>query len=122
MRIYTVQTYMREMGLSAFYPDANLSKRNLQHRTYAYLLGGLTIERPNMSLALTSPISVYNKVGCTWSRSWTGIHGVIAWQLDHSLEIDFVLDTVRRALALNSRRISIVTREVFLRVPSTQNC
>lgn len=40
----TVQKYMR---LAAIYPGPNLSKRNLQHRIYPYLLRGLTIERVN---------------------------------------------------------------------------
>jgi putative transposase len=43
----TIQVYMRDMGLAAIYPGPNLSKRNLQHRTYPYLLRGLTIHRPN---------------------------------------------------------------------------
>src|SRR5690606_13315004 len=40
----TVQKYMQEMGLAAIYPGPNLSKRNLQHRIFPYLLRGLTIE------------------------------------------------------------------------------
>lgn len=61
----TVQTYMREMGLVAIYPGLNLSKRNLQHRTYPYLLSGLTI----------SLTSVCSKDGCTWWQYWTGSPG-----------------------------------------------
>lgn len=64
----TVQVYMRDMGLCAIYPGPNLSKRNLQNRTYPYLLRGLTIERRHQtkSLALTLPTSAYDKAGCTW--------------------------------------------------------
>ena len=43
----TVRKYMQEMGISAIYPGPNLSKRNLQHRIYPYLLRGLEITRPN---------------------------------------------------------------------------
>jgi transposase InsO family protein len=43
----TVRHYMREMGLMAVYPGPNLSKRDLQHRTYPYLLRGLQILHPN---------------------------------------------------------------------------
>lgn len=43
----TVRTYMREMGIMAIYPGPNLSKRNLQHRMYPYLLRGLQITEPN---------------------------------------------------------------------------
>lgn len=42
-----IQRCMREMGLEAIYPGPNLSKRNLQHRVYPYLLKGLPIQSPN---------------------------------------------------------------------------
>ncbi|WP_170952338.1 IS3 family transposase, partial [Salmonella enterica] len=42
-----VQRHMREMGIQAIYPGPNLSKRNLQHRIYPYLLKGVNITRPN---------------------------------------------------------------------------
>jgi putative transposase len=37
-----VQRLMREMGIEALYPKLNLSKRNLQHKIYPYLLKGVT--------------------------------------------------------------------------------
>lgn len=99
----TVQVYMRDMGLCAIYPGPNLSKRNLQNRTYLYLFRGLTIERP--------PNQVFG-IDITYIRlrqGWMYLVAVldwysrfvVAWQLDQSLEIDFVLDTVRRALAVH---------------------
>jgi len=39
--------YMKEMGITAIYPGPNLSKRNLQHRTYPYLLRNIKPEYPN---------------------------------------------------------------------------
>lgn len=39
---HTVQRYMREMGLEAIAPGPNLSKRNLAHKVYPYLLRGVT--------------------------------------------------------------------------------
>jgi hypothetical protein len=42
-----VQRYMREMGITAIYPGPNLSKRNLAHRIYPYLLNGVTASYPN---------------------------------------------------------------------------
>ena len=42
-----VQRHMREMGIQAVYPGPNLSKRNLQHRIYPYLLKGVNINYPN---------------------------------------------------------------------------
>src|SRR5580693_4033534 len=38
-----VQRYMREMGIEGICPGPNLSKRNLQHRIYPYLLGNVQI-------------------------------------------------------------------------------
>jgi putative transposase len=43
----TVQRYMREMGISGICPGPNLSKRNLEHQIYPYLLRNITSSRPN---------------------------------------------------------------------------
>lgn len=99
----TVQTYMREMGLAAIYPGPNLSKRNLQHRIYPYLLRGLAITRPNQVFGIDI---TYIRLRQGWMYlvavlDWYS-RFVVAWQLDQSLEIDFVLDTVRRALAVHT--------------------
>jgi len=42
-----VQALMRKMGISAIYPKPKLSKRNLEHIIYPYLLTNVKIERPN---------------------------------------------------------------------------
>ena len=42
-----VQRHMREMGIAAIYPGPNLSKREFLHRTYPYLLRGVTATEPN---------------------------------------------------------------------------
>lgn len=42
-----VQGLYRLMGLEAVYPKPNLSKRNLQHKIYPYLLRGIEINRCN---------------------------------------------------------------------------
>jgi putative transposase len=103
----TVQVYMRDMGLSAIYPGPNLSKRNLQHRTYPYLLRGLTIQRPNHVFGIDI---TYIRLKQGWMYlvavlDWYSRY-VIDWQLEQSLEIDFVLDTVRCALAVHKPEIS----------------
>nr|WP_317890258.1 IS3 family transposase [Paenibacillus sabuli] len=43
----TVRHYMREIGIMAIYPGPNLSKRDLQHRIYTYLLRKLNITEPD---------------------------------------------------------------------------
>lgn len=96
----TVRRYMREMGLMAIYPGPNLSKRDLQHRTYPYLLRGLPI---------TQPDHVWS-VDITYIRmkhGWMYLYAIMDWysryivdyQLDQSLEIEFVLEAMKRALA-----------------------
>jgi len=42
-----VQALMDKMGIEAIYPKPNLSKPNLEHRSYPYLLRNVKIERPN---------------------------------------------------------------------------
>lgn len=96
----TVRGYMRDMGIMAIYPGPNLSKRDLQHRVYPYLL---------RKLAITEPEQVWS-VDITYIRmkhGWMYLYAIIDWysryivdwQLDQSLEIGFVLETMKRALA-----------------------
>lgn len=97
----TVNKYMREMGIHAIYPGPNLSKRNLQHRTYPYLLKGLKITHPNQVWATDI---TYIRL----QHSWMYLVGVIdlfsrylvSWELDQNLEVELVLNAIRKALKL----------------------
>jgi putative transposase len=96
----TVRRYMREMGLMAIYPGPNLSKRDLQHRIYPYLLRKLLIEQPNQ---VWSVDITYIRMKHGWmylyaKMDWYSRY-IVDWQLDQSLEIEFVLETTKRALA-----------------------
>ncbi|MFB5761416.1 IS3 family transposase [Paenibacillus medicaginis] len=102
----TVRRYMREMGIMAIYPGPNLSKRDLQHRIYPYLLRKLSITRPNhvWSVDIT-----YIRMKHGWMylyavMDWYSRY-IIDWQLDQSLEIEFVLETMRRALGRHKPEI-----------------
>lgn len=86
-----VQRHMREIGIQATYPGPNLSKRNLQHRIYPYLLKGVNISRPNQVWS----------IDITYIRlhhSWMYLTAVIDWysryiislELDQTLEMEFV--------------------------------
>uniref|UniRef100_UPI000C268EDF IS3 family transposase n=1 Tax=Mycobacteroides abscessus TaxID=36809 RepID=UPI000C268EDF len=102
----TVLKYMREMGISAIYPGPNLSKRNLQHRIYPYLLRGLQITHPNHVWGIDI---TYIKMQRGWMYlvaiiDWYSRY-VVDWQLDQSLEIGFVIEMVKRALAVNKPEI-----------------
>lgn len=96
----TVRRYMREMGLMAIYPGPNLSKRDLQHRIYPYLLRKLQITQPDQ---VWSVDITYIRMKHGWMylyaiMDWYSRY-IVEWQLDQSLEIGFVLETMKRALA-----------------------
>lgn len=102
----TVRIYMREMGLMAIYPGPNLSKRDLQHRTYPYLLRGLQITQPHQ---VWSVDITYIRMKHGWMylyavMDWYSRY-IVDWQLDQSLEIGFVLETMKRALAKHKPQI-----------------
>jgi putative transposase len=95
----TVRRYMREMGIMAIDPGPNLSKRELQHRIYPYLLRKLRINEPDhvWSVDIT-----YIRMTQGWMYLYAIIDWysrfIVDWQLDQSVEIGFVLETMKRAL------------------------
>lgn len=94
-----VQRHMREMGIAGICPGPNLSKRNLQHKIYPYLLRGLTISYPNHVWGIDI---TYVKLRAGWMYlvaiiDWFS-RFVLSWELDQSLEMEFVLNAVERAL------------------------
>jgi putative transposase len=96
----TVQHYMREMGISGICPGPNLSKRNLEHQIYPYLLRNVTSGYPNHIWGID--ITYIRLVG-GWMYlvavlDWFSRY-IVSWDLDQTLEMPFVLNTVERALA-----------------------
>jgi len=101
-----VQRHMREMGLEAIYPGPNLSRRRHDHQVYPYRLRGLVINRPNQVWGVDI---TYIRLLRGWMYlvavlDWYSRY-VVAWELDQSLEIDFVLVAVSRALQLATPEI-----------------
>ncbi len=47
-----IKRYMKEMGIYALYPKPNLSKRNMEHKIYPYLLRNMHIFLPNQVWAI----------------------------------------------------------------------
>ncbi|TRM11447.1 IS3 family transposase [Lentibacillus cibarius] len=98
-----VQRHMHEMGIQAVHPGPNLSKRNLQHRIYPYLLRGRSITYPNQvwSIDIT-----YIRLQSSWMYLTAIIDWfsrcIISWELDQTLEMDFVLEAVQRAFAIGT--------------------
>ncbi len=94
-----VQRHMREMGIAGICPGPNLSQRNLAHRIYPYLLRQLTAAYPNHIWGIDI---TYIRLQKGWLYlvavlDWFSRY-VVNWQLDDTLDIDFVLLAVDGAL------------------------
>lgn len=94
-----VQRYMVQMGLEAIYPGPNLSKCDLENRTYPYLLRGISVERVNQVWGIDI---TYIRLDGGWMYlvaiiDWYSRY-VISWELEQSMEIDFVIRAVKKAL------------------------
>lgn len=96
----TVRQHMREMGIAGISPGPNLSRRNLQHKIYPYLLRNVTSAYPNHIWGIDI---TYIRLKGGWMYlvavlDWYSRY-VVSWELEQSLEIAFVLEAVERALA-----------------------
>lgn len=65
-----VQRHMREMGIAGIAPGPNLSKRNMEHRIYPYLLRNLVIPHPNhvWGIDIIYPPPTWLDVSCSYHR------------------------------------------------------
>jgi putative transposase len=96
----TVQRHMREMGIVAVYPGPNLSRRQHKEQVYPYLLRNLAICAPNHVWGIDI---TYIRMQKGWMYlvavlDWYSRY-VVGWELDHTLEMPFVLTAVQRALS-----------------------
>ncbi len=94
-----IQRCMSEMGIYAVYPKPNLSKRNLKHKVYPYLLRNLAITRPNRVWAVDI---TYIKMGrshmyMTAVIDWYS-RFIVGWALSDTLDTAPVLDAVASAI------------------------
>ena len=118
-----VQRLMRAMGLEAIYRKPNTSKPASEHRIYAYLLKGVTVDRVNKVWAADItylPMSqgfLYLVAIMDWHSRY-----VLAWKLSNSLEADFCIDALKEALCkgqpeiFNTDQGSQFTSEAFSRL------
>ena len=94
-----IQRALREMGIAGVCPGPNLSKRSMAHKIYPYLLGNITASRRNHVWGMDV---TYIRLKHGWMylvavMDWYSRY-VVSWQLEQTLEIDFVLKAVRMAL------------------------
>ena len=94
-----VQQYMQEMGIAAIHPRPNLSRRHPEHQVYPYVLRQTSSQYPNhvWDIDIT-----YRRLQGGWMYlvailDWYSRY-IVAWELDDSLELPFVLSAVDRAL------------------------
>ena len=94
-----VQTAMREMGIEGIHPGPNLSKRDLQHRIYPYLLRSVVPRSPHhvWGIDVTYIRLCHGWMYLVATIDWFSRY-VVSWEIDHTLEMPFVLDCVDRAL------------------------
>lgn len=94
-----VQRLMGKMGIQALYPKPNLSKRNIQHKIYPYLLRGLEVNRPNQVWAtdITYIPMAKGFVYLTVIMDWYS-RRILSWRLSNSLDVSFCVDALEEAL------------------------
>ena len=115
-----VRRLMRAMGLAAIYPKPRLSLSNKAHRKYPYLLTGVDIERPNQVWATDITYIRMRRgfVYLTAIMDWASRY-VLSWEVSTTLETEFCLACLERALAscrpeiFNSDQGSQFTSEEF---------
>lgn len=95
-----IQRHMQEMGIVAVGPKPNLSKPASEHRLFPYLLGDIVASSPNhiWGIDLTYIRLAHGWMYLVAILDWFS-RFVVAWQLDQTLELDFVLAAVDRALS-----------------------
>lgn len=101
-----IRRLMRMMGIEAIYPKPNLSRRNVQNPIYPYLLRNLMIDHPNQVWGTDITYVKLDK-GFAYMvaiMDWYSRY-VIAWEICDSLEIDFVLRNLQKALMIGTPEI-----------------
>ena len=101
-----VQRLMRIMGIHAIYPKPRLSKKAKQNQIYPYLLKGLKIKGSNQVWA--SDIT-YIRMKKGWLyliaiMDWYSRY-VLSWELSTTLEVDFCINALNKALTVGKPKI-----------------
>ena len=101
-----IRRLMRLMGIEAIYPKPKTSIPNEQHTKYPYLLRGITAAYPNH---IWGTDITYVRLEEGWAYlvaliDWFSRY-VLAWELSTSLETDFCITALSRALTIATPEI-----------------
>jgi len=115
-----VQRLMRAIGLVAFGPKPQTSQPHPEHRVYPYLLRGVSIDRVNQvwGTDITYIRLLHGWLYLVAIMDWFSRY-VLAWKVSITLEVDFCVEALARALQIatpeifNSDQGSQFTSQVF---------
>ena len=95
-----VRRLMRVMGLEAIYRKPRTSAAHPDHHVYPYLLGGLTIDRPNQVWCadITYIPMAAGFLYLVAVMDWASRH-VLSWRLSNTMDGGFCLEALEAALA-----------------------
>jgi putative transposase len=94
-----ISRLMEVMGIEAVYPKPKLSLPGQGHRIYPYLLRGLAVERVNQvwSADITYIRMAQGFLYLIAIMDWFS-RFVLSWSLSLTMEVDFCIDALQRAL------------------------
>lgn len=115
---------MRQMGLSAIYQKPNTSTAHPQHKSYPYLLRGMTIDHPNQAWCADITYLPMRRgfLYLVAIMDWAS-RKVLSWRLSNTLDTDFCVTALEEALTrygtpeiFNTDQGSQFTSEAFTAV------
>lgn len=94
-----VQRLMRDLGIEAIYPKPRLSKANLAHQVYPYLLRDLNIETANQVWCtdITYLPVLRGHFYLVAVMDWYS-RKILSWRISNTLDVDFCIDALQEAL------------------------
>ena len=101
-----VARLMRLMGLQAVYPKRKTSIPSKEHKIYPYLLRGITVERPDQVWCadITYIRMLRGFIYLVAVMDWFSRY-VLAWEVSITMEKDFCLSALDRALIFSNPEI-----------------
>ena len=101
-----VQNLMRQMGIEAIYPKANLSKPHPEHKIYPYLLRGVKITESDQvwGIDITYIRMIKGWMYLVAIMDWYSRY-VVSWELSTTLEVEFCLAALEKAFSQSKPQI-----------------